>query len=95
VPRITPFSPGRRWYCDRSKSPTTDGRCPFTFVIIGPTHDNRPGYKLCRIEHDRKWLDARGYRGFALKVMLDSLADGVTQEFSHVHLKRYATLVPL
>jgi hypothetical protein len=44
--RITPFSVGRRWYCDNS----TTGRPNFTFVIIGP--GSKPDEKRCRLEYD-------------------------------------------
>lgn len=96
MPRITKYSPGRRWYCNRDKGLKPDarerGRCPFTFVIIGPTFDNRPGYKLCRLEYDRKWLEDQGYHGVALKYQLDGLGNGSEGEYSHAHLRKYATL---
>lgn len=50
MPRITPFSVGQRWYCDRSKGPNPYNRPNFTFVILGP--GPKPNTKVCRLECD-------------------------------------------
>jgi hypothetical protein len=44
--RVTPFSPGQRWYCDK----TGLEQRSFTFVILGP--GDKPNEKRCRLEYD-------------------------------------------
>ena len=53
--RETPYSVGRRWYCDLSAK----GRESFTFVVIGP--GEKPGEKLCRLEYDNPKVHGLGH----------------------------------
>ena len=94
MPHITPYSPGRRWYCDRTTNAHPGlHRPPFTFVVVGP--GPTPDQKICRIEHDRAWFEAQGYNGENLDRMLERMGEGSSQPYSHKHLKRYAELQPL
>lgn len=55
------------------------GHGAFDFVIVGKS--NKPGYKICNLEYyDQYWRDRNGPE--------------VTKEreYSHAHIKRYATL---
>jgi hypothetical protein len=88
--RVTPFSVGRRWYCG-NVDVAGNRRPPFTFVIIGPGHND--DHRRCRLEYDRVWLECCGYSGMGLTGKLESLADGMVSEYNRKHLRKYATLV--
>lgn len=83
--RRTPFSPGRRWHC------VPEDKAPFDFVVLGP--GTQPLYKRCRIE-------VEGHDPARLCGTLSMLhrcfyrcSHGLEQDYSHKHLKKYATLI--
>lgn len=79
-----PFAIGRRW-----RGTKTDGRCKVDFVIVGPgstefhSAATAKSYKRCRIE----------CRSKALHGVDRGCCDGMEQDYSHTHLKKYAVLV--
>lgn len=73
--RVTKYSVGQRWYCDRSVGSNPYNRPPFWFVIVGVS---RPGYKLCVIEHTQRAFVPIGEE------------EGCVHEYSHKHLMTYA-----
>lgn len=76
---MSKFSIGERWYCDRSVGGNPYNRPPFYFVIV---EASRPGYKLCVFEHVNRSCNPVGEE------------EGRVHEYSHKHLKKYATHVP-
>jgi hypothetical protein len=81
MPRITPFSVGRRWKFKEADRYHAFGPPARFFVVVGP--GERPNTKLCRIE-------VEGHGG---PCEMRHCLHGVEQDYSHKHLKRYATLV--
>jgi len=73
--RVTKFSIGNMWRCDRPDHP----RGSFNFLVVGP--GSRPGHKLCRLIPDDPQADA--YPG-------QWNGKYIEQEYPHAHLKRYA-----
>ena len=55
--RVTPFSIGRRWYCDN----TAGSRPSFTFIIIGP--GLKAWEKTCRLEYEDPRIPSHGIEG--------------------------------
>lgn len=84
APRVTPYSPGRRWRCC-----PRNGRPPFEFVIQGP--GSSPKHKRCRLEVDVRWYALHHLDPDAM----GRVGHGLESEYSHAHLKKHATLVPL
>lgn len=86
--KTTKFSPGQRWYCDRSK----EGKVSFWFVIMGPpkwSHNNPKTHKLCRIEADTR---AVAENPNTVKYLQERCFGHDTEtDYSHAHLKKYAT----
>jgi hypothetical protein len=89
MPRTTQFSVGRLWKAKR----TDDNKAPLTFVIEGPGHSATT--KRCRLEYDIKWFESRGYHGASRDNYMAQMHHGHVQEYSHAHLRKYATLVPV
>lgn len=85
--RSTPFSVGRRWFCDNGFK--RDGRSRFWFVIIGPgeNYSGKPSatHKRCRLDvHPEDLASCRnGYK-----------SHGTVSDYSHAHLKKFAQLEP-
>ena len=77
-----PFDIGRRWLCE---DPTGFKRdYPFHFVIIGPANYGAPSRnKMCRLE-------VVGHTGQCCL----TCHHGLTQSYSHKHLKKHAKLLP-
>jgi hypothetical protein len=78
--RITNYSVGRRWRCQRGAS------ISFDFVILGP--GDRPGTKKCRLEP----LPGEELRVGTVRV--ESLK-GTISNYTTSHLRRVATLQPI
>jgi hypothetical protein len=83
MPRVTPFMIGRRWRV--IERPEHRGRYdyPFEFVIIGPGHNAT--HKDCRLE----------VIGHGPEPCRHACHHGMTGEYSHNHLRKHATLVPV
>jgi len=84
MPRQTPYSVGRRW---RFKSQNIWRGFPadFFFVVTGPGRS--PAHKVCRIE-----IAGHGPEHTPGKCG-HCCHHGIEQNYSHAHLKKYATLV--
>ncbi len=84
----TPFSVGRRWFCERKGE--TSGRARVYFVIVGPGENShgKPSktHKLCRLETHPDDLAAK---------LPGSSHNEITSTYSHAHIKKHAVLVPL
>ena len=78
--RITNYSVGRRWRCQRAD------RISFDFVIIGP--GNRPDTKKCRLE------PLPGQESLFGKQRIKDFR-GADASYPHRHLKKVAILVPI
>lgn len=79
------FAVGRRWAAQPADKPA------FDFVII--EQGERAGYKRCRLEIDPLWWRRNEFLG-DLPRELRARGDGLVQEYSHAHLRKYAVLVP-
>ena len=77
--RITDFSVGRRWRCQRS------GSVSFDFVIVGPGPSG--GKVVCRLE---PLPDQERIFG---KITVEKVR--VTQTYTFAHLRRVAVLQPI
>ena len=90
MPRTTQFSAGRQWKATRNDD---NSKAPLTFVIVGPGHSATT--KVCRLVYDAEWFESRGYRGASRDNYMAQMHHGHEQEYSHAHLRKYATPVPL
>jgi len=83
----TAFATGSRWFCDRRE----ELKPSFTFVIVAKS---KAGQVLCRLEleghdpdHTDCWPLPRWER------CKPDCYHGLTQTYSHKHLKKYARLL--
>lgn len=83
------YSIGRRWHVPGVRK---DGRerAPFDFVIVGATESKTA--KQCRIALDPLWYLDR-YALSQVKHQQQRDGDGLCQDYTHRHLKKYGVLV--
>lgn len=80
--RITQFSVGRVWRCNRDRD-------PFDFLVIGP--GAKPGWVRCRIVPHGP--DTAATTNFSRRAL--SKSPWTEQDYTKNHIKKHAVLVPL
>jgi len=86
------FAIGRRWYCSNTYRDAF-GLIPFYFIILdyGPTPDS----KLCSLKFEVDCLRDQGLDSFRLKYRLQLLGHKSKGVYTHDHLLRVATPIPI